>query len=111
MWKRTKKTKPALWMLINPPPKKEKVDLYALAIEAFRRLSPLNRICFRCWKEKQVRKTSITNHHIRGRLGSLKCNIRFFMSLCLWCHQWVHGHPKKAAEQGYIDLANWNKIP
>ena len=48
-------------------------------------------------------------HHSRGRLGSLKEDIRHWIPLCLRCHDWVHNNIGMAREDGYIcEKGLWN---
>lgn len=93
--------------------KKQRLRLknYAVVVAEFRSLSPDNLVCHRCLKEKEIRVPLQDNHHIRGKLGSLLCDIRFFMSVCRGCHDWIDANRKLADEQGYLDLTNWNKQP
>lgn len=42
----------------------------------------------------------LTIQHIRGRVGSLYLDTRYWITLSLNCHQWVNEHSKEAIEMG-----------
>lgn len=131
MWKRVKKTRPALWLSLPSakharareeqrlprriksvsPTQAARLRLYAVAVNSFRAFHPDNLVCAVCLKERRERVPVDDNHHVRGKLGDLLCDTRFFMSVCRPCHSWIDANRKLAAERGYLDLVNWNKIP
>lgn len=39
-------------------------------------------------------------HHMKGRIGDLLTDPRYFKAGCHYCHHWVERHPKKAKEMG-----------
>lgn len=41
-------------------------------------------------------KTNITLHHMKGRVGGLLLDKRYFKSLCMKHHQWVELNPEQA---------------
>lgn len=43
-----------------------------------------------------------TPHHIRGRIGSLLCDTRYWVAVCREHHQWIHAHPNQARELGLL---------
>lgn len=49
------------------------------------------------------------NHHMRGRLGPLLLDERFWLAVSRPGHDWIHTNPKEAEKLGFIDLKNWNK--
>ena len=51
-------------------------------------------------------------HHMRGRLGPLLMDQRFWAALCRKCHAWVHNHPAEARAVRLICAAGqWNCTP
>lgn len=40
-------------------------------------------------------------HHMKGRIGPLLTDIKFFLSVCRPCHDWIEVHPIEAKELGY----------
>jgi hypothetical protein len=48
-------------------------------------------------------------HEIRSRArGGSALDVENMVALCLACHQWVHAHPKQAADAG---LSKWSWSP
>jgi len=41
-------------------------------------------------------------HHVRGRLGALLTDTRFFLAMHDDCHRWVHEHPDDARKLGLL---------
>ena len=51
-------------------------------------------------------------HHIRGRLGPLLTDQRYWLPVSPKGHQWIHGNPHDARAQGYLaHLGQWNRTP
>lgn len=46
-------------------------------------------------------------HHIRGRVGRLLCDPRFFLAVCRRHHDLIRDQPRWAKSHGYIK--NWLK--
>lgn len=42
--------------------------------------------------------TDVTLHHMRGRIGSLLHDKRYFKALCWPHHEWAERHPKEAKQ-------------
>lgn len=42
-----------------------------------------------------------TNQHLRGRIGDLLFDQRYWMSACVSCHQFVNEHPEFALKHGF----------
>ena len=42
-----------------------------------------------------------TIHHKKGRMGELLTDVKYFMSACMDCHNWIEDHPREAKEKGY----------
>ena len=40
-------------------------------------------------------------HHMKGRIGPLLTDTKFFLAVCRSCHTWIEEHPKEAKELGY----------
>ena len=41
-------------------------------------------------------------HHVRGRLGALLLDDRHWMAVSRQGHQWIHDHPARARELGWL---------
>jgi len=54
-----------------------------------------NPFCARC------NHPSTQVHHMKGRIGTLLTETRYFLAVCMLCHQWIELHPKEAKELGY----------
>lgn len=39
-------------------------------------------------------------HHMRGKIGSLLCDIRYFKAVSSFCHRAIEDKPKEAKERG-----------
>lgn len=63
-------------------------------------LDAINQECFRC--HTQGTKNNLERHHTHGRNKEL---ILRYSYCCSECHAWVHQHPTKAIEQGFLDRA------
>ena len=51
-------------------------------------------------------------HHVRGRIGRLQCDTRFFMAICRKCHDWIGDNGKKARAIGLLAPAwEFNVFP
>lgn len=51
-------------------------------------------------------------HHIRGRIGALLLDERFWAPLCPACHRWVGEHPREARAAGLLaGFGEWNTVP
>ncbi len=49
-------------------------------------------------------------HHIRGRLGSLLMDKRYWMAVSKAGHNWIHAHPKDARVFGWLaQPGEWNR--
>lgn len=46
-------------------------------------------------------------HHVRGRVGRLLCDTRFWIPVCRACHDRIHMNPKWASVNGY--MCDWGK--
>ncbi len=60
-----------------------------------------NPICRRC---QRARASDV--HHMRGRVGDLMLDTRWWLPLCRACHAWVDVHPEAAIEGGFAALRN-----
>lgn len=66
--------------------------------------------CDRCFARDTQRRLQV--HHIRGRLGQLLVDERFWACLCNKCHQWVHANPDAARKAGLLaERGQWNRMP
>lgn len=41
-------------------------------------------------------------HHMKGRLGPLLCDTRFWMAVCMECHDYIETHKNVARQRGAI---------
>lgn len=41
-------------------------------------------------------------HHIRGRVGRLLCDKRFFLAICRPCHNWIGDNGAEARRKGLL---------
>lgn len=41
-------------------------------------------------------------HHIRGRLGKLLCDVRYWLPVTQEGHLWIHSFPNEAREKGWL---------
>jgi hypothetical protein len=73
---------------------------------------PKNRICpVLVWLEKKLVRTREI-HHMRGRLGPLLLDQRFWLATSKKGHKWIHANPDAAREQGWLcAVGDWNRIP
>lgn len=80
------------------------LKLYAVAKAAHLKEHPN---CQKCGYHKDV-----SIHHVRGRVGTLLYDDRYFKSLCRLCHAWVHQFPQQATAMGYLaQKGEWNTKP
>lgn len=102
-----RKTKPALWVTIRKTgreirqPVKERNKEYAIKR---RRFLQRNRHCvvFRDRPSSQI-------HHIRGRLGPLLLDERYWLAVSWEGHRWIHDNPAIARKRGWIaGQGQWN---
>lgn len=64
----------------------------------------------RCAYPGCKRPASTAPHHARGRVGSLKCDVRWFVPICRPHHDWVHRNIAEARKLGLIcQLGEWGK--
>lgn len=40
-------------------------------------------------------------HHMKGRIGPLLTDTKFFLAVCRSCHDWIETHPEEAKELGF----------
>lgn len=51
-------------------------------------------------------------HHIRGRLGSLLCDTRYWLACSEAGHRWIHDNPSEARKHGWLaQPGDWNRQP
>lgn len=56
----------------------------------------------------ECNSTEITLHHMKGRIGDLLCDMRYFKSLCMKHHEWVENNPEQAKKMG-LSVERLNK--
>lgn len=118
-----RKTKPALWTTIHPPSKPSKpvkairrtrvrqrskqmdalMQVYRWQKKAFM-AKPENRMCgvFPWLKAQDI-------HHIRGRVGPLLLDERFWLPVSRFGHNWIEQHRQEAQRRGWLAGAGeWN---
>lgn len=65
-----------------------------------------HKVCWGCFKPSRLEL-----HHVRGRLGPLLLDERYWMALCPECHRWVHENIEAARKRNLIAAAgDWNKV-
>ena len=80
----------------------ERLRIYAIVKACHLRLHPT---CQKCGYKK-----GLSIHHVRGRVGALLYDARYFKTLCRLCHTWAHQFPKQAQEMGYLAApGDWNR--
>lgn len=86
----------------------DRLKLYRIRRDAWS-LDPRNQWCAIHLKlENQKKRAEPNPHHIRGRLGPLLCDTRFWLAVCQECHDRIHREPAWAREHGW--LGPWHKI-
>lgn len=50
---------------------------------------------------KDCKRPSECIHHMKGRVGDLLTDTKWFLAVCLPCHQKIEQHPSWAKEKGY----------
>ena len=51
-------------------------------------------------------------HHVRGRVGTLLIDRRFFLSVSGENHTWIHNNPEVARDFGFLCAkGQWNRAP
>lgn len=49
-------------------------------------------------------------HHIRGRVGRLLLDERYWLPVSFAGHRWIHDHPEEARRKGWLaDGGCWNR--
>ena len=57
-------------------------------------------------------RKSVEAHHMRGRLGELLLDQRFWLPVSAEGHRWIHEHPAAARQNGWLCAAGeWNVKP
>jgi len=80
---------------LSPVSKKQQKRLqdYSVVRKAYLEEHP---VCEACGQREA---TEI--HHKEGR-GSKTADPTTFMSICRRCHNWIHAHPNRAREEGWL---------
>lgn len=117
---RSKKGHPkALWVSTYPKQvqegQRERKDreqrLYQQEARQFKKEHPWCQCCPLLRMGKAVRRTKDI-HHLRGRLGPLLRDKRYWMSACRPCHDFLHANPQAARNWGMMaNTGQWNKGP
>lgn len=47
------------------------------------------------------KRLATTVHHKRGRIGTLLCDIKYWLACCMDCHVEIENNPEWAKEMGY----------
>lgn len=86
--------------------KPKRIRIAACSKTRYSELAKYRRVRDRYFKDHPVceyigcNSQDVTLHHMRGRLGSLLTDKRYFKSLCLPHHQFVELHPDQAKQMG-----------
>ena len=68
--------------------------------------------CEVVWFGQPCCNPSVDNHHLRGRLGTLLCDTRFFLAVCRGCHDKIRMRTADAIKHGYLPpKGEWNTLP
>ena len=68
--------------------------------------------CEVVWFGQPCCNPSVDNHHLRGRLGTLLCDTRFFLAVCRGCHDKIRMRTEDAVKHGYLPpKGEWNTLP
>jgi hypothetical protein len=92
--------------------KKQRSDRLYISLAKEFRSQPGNLHCHGCVARHVPTRASSEVHHVRGRLGTLKFDTRFFCPTCRECGRWVHANPAKARALGLLAQAgDWRRAP
>lgn len=93
------------------PSKATMARLYKLLADAFKREHPY---CAVCLMDPAIGPMNVSAtrdvHHIKGRVGGLLFDVRWWLAVCGTHHQWIHDNPKQACEKGYLAPEGWRYI-
>ena len=92
-----------------PPLRRPCAKSAALAIYTGMKKSALRcrHVCECCGKRRRL-----DVHHVRGRLGSLLIDARFWKFVCRTCHNWIGDNPDAARARGLLcEKGFWNTAP
>lgn len=121
--------KPALWVKAYPkqvrPPKSKPATKkrpsdssrqrqYRKDAEAFIKKWPMCACHVDLLKYEGVKcsEDSSEVHHMRGRLGPLLLDQRFWVPVCRKAHAWIDANRKKARQYGWLcQKGEWNSMP
>lgn len=126
---RTRKTKPAAWLAAFPEQRltREKPKRQHIRSISSRKAGELRRYRAesRAWAKEHRKagtkcpvmlalfnkrlRVSDSPHHIRGRLGTLLRDKRYWLAVSMEGHDWIHTHPHKAQALGWLaGPGEWN---
>lgn len=92
--------------------KKQKSDRIYRALLVTWNQKPENKHCRVAMKVYGLMMDAGCNHHLRGRLGTLKFDTRFFCPVSYANSIWPHQNIEKARELGLIAASgDWHKAP
>lgn len=98
------------WKRINPVSKRQQQRFreYRKVRKEFLREHPVCECC-RVINLNPILHRATEIHHVRGRIGSLLCDTRFFKATCFQAHHWIGHHPQEARKLGLLcELGKWN---
>lgn len=132
-----RKTKPALYMLINTPTfqrqreqlrpgetetggikarsgsEQLRMDIYLPIAAMYKKLYPICECCDAINAHMSLEPIcggTDDIHHVKGRDGYLLFDVRFFKAACRPCHSWLGRNIDEARELGLIaGKGEWNK--
>lgn len=81
--------------------RKKLASYFVVKAEWLRR--PENELCAICRARREAGEAILQGkatevHHVRGRIGRLLCDTRFFIASCRGCRDWPHENPVRARE-------------
>jgi hypothetical protein len=88
---------------------RERQRRYRPIAEQFKRERPLCECCAFVEPGAVPRPTEDV-HHVRGKLGELLFDTRYFKAACRRCHNWIGAFPKQARVLGLLcAIGEWNR--
>jgi hypothetical protein len=91
-------------------PEAQRMQVYSGIVKLF---LLVHRLCRRCGGHELsgLEDTKLTVHHTHGREGMLLFDVRYWIPLCLKCHQFVGRNVEQSRAAGYLcDKGDWGKL-
>lgn len=94
--------------------RKQRLKVYAQVRREYLRDNPFCECCNeQGYLDPRGRKIKATDiHHVRGKIGPLLIDKRFFKSVCRMHHNFIHLNPAGARVLGWLaPIGQWNVVP